>query len=175
MKDRVLYRFFDVDGGLLYVGKSVRAWDRFAAHRTGSAFYPEAAQVTLQRGFKSDRALAKAEVAAIRSERPRFNIQHKPGPTRKPTRLDAMVPNPCGCPHYCGPWVHVSAVCQGRDESDLAIVQRVDAGEPVAAIAADVGCRGDYIETTHERIRKQQAEGCHGCWECPGRAAEGGE
>jgi Nuclease subunit of the excinuclease complex len=73
--DLVLYRFFDADGALLYVGKSINVWRRLGAHRRGSEFYPEAASVTLQRGFGSESELAAAEAAAIRAERPRYNYE----------------------------------------------------------------------------------------------------
>jgi len=77
--DLVLYRFFDADGQLLYIGKSVNAWSRFTAHRYRSAFYPEATSVELQRGFSTDAELTAAETAAIRREKPRYNITHGNG------------------------------------------------------------------------------------------------
>jgi hypothetical protein len=75
-QDFVLYRFFDADGELLYIGKSVNVWSRFTSHRSGSAFYPEATKVTLQRGFKTEDRLSEAEISAIRAERPRYNKTH---------------------------------------------------------------------------------------------------
>lgn len=159
----VLYRFFAADGALLYVGKSVQAWARFGDHQRGSRFYREAAQVTLQRGFASEAELASAEVLAIRTEKPRFNNQHnaKPKPRRR-----SLVQNPCGGLHYCGEWYHASDVCRRRDAVDLAIADRVDAGESVESIAADLGWRPDLVRATRDRVRRQQAEGIHGCWEC---------
>jgi hypothetical protein len=152
MSDFVLYRFFDADGGLLYVGKSVRAWQRFAAHRSTSEFYPEAASVTLQRGFESNFALSAAEVAAIKVEKPRFNIAHSVNP--RPKR-----PGPCQEQHHCrkpiGSDYHVPEVCQGRDECERMVADRVDAGE-----LSDVASR-----ETHARVRSDLAAGVHGCWE----------
>lgn len=168
----VLYRFFDADGALLYVGKSTHAWDRFAEHRRGSAFYPDAAAVTLQRGFVSEAELAAAEVSAIRSENPRFNInlKVKPPRVRKSTRPPL---NPCGALHYCGDRQHGdSGVCADRDQVDLEMTDRLDGGESADEIAADLGCRPSYVRCTHARIRHDQAIGVHGCWECP--AAEFG-
>lgn len=74
--DRVLYRFFDEEGGLLYIGKTISAWKRFASHRRKSTFFPEAARVTLGRGFASDDELSRAEVTAIHAEKPRYNKIH---------------------------------------------------------------------------------------------------
>lgn len=65
----VLYRFFDGDGRLLYIGKSINVWSRFANHRRDGRFYPDAAQVTLTRGFSNEAELLEAEAAAIKSVR----------------------------------------------------------------------------------------------------------
>ncbi len=75
----VLYRFFDADGELLYIGRSVDVWRRLQDHCNGSRFYGEAASVTLQRGFACEKDLCAAEVEAIRIEKPRYNIAHNGG------------------------------------------------------------------------------------------------
>lgn len=80
--DLVLYRFFDADGGLLYVGKSMQVWQRMTEHRRRSAFYPEVAHVTFQRGFATADELGAAEAVAIRTECPRFNAIRMTGPRR---------------------------------------------------------------------------------------------
>jgi len=79
-RDLVLYRFFDDDDELLYIGKSIQVWSRFAAHKRTSEFYPEAAKVTLERGFASHDDLLYAEKVAIWIEHPRFNEVHKNPP-----------------------------------------------------------------------------------------------
>ncbi|NOR03677.1 hypothetical protein HGK72_26865 [Mycolicibacterium fortuitum] len=125
--DLVLYRFFDADGALLYIGKSIRAWDRLAEHRRGARFYPDAANITLQRGFCSEAALAKAEVAAIQAERPRFNDQHN---RRRPAstepwnlhvggRAYTQPPDMCdehNCLGVCEP--RAQAWCRNRDRAE---------------------------------------------------------
>lgn len=160
--DLVLYRFFDADGGLLYVGIAARFWTRFSAHRRTSEFFPEAATVTMQRGFASRDDLLAAEAAAIRAEKPQFNVVHnRPKPKPKPQRgwvesdnarwrriRDLEIRNPCGKPHYCGDSVHipsgVGGPCHERDLLDM--------------------------EKLVPRIRRDQAVGGHGCWECPAGA-----
>lgn len=84
--DLVLYRFFDKHDGLLYIGKSIQVWSRFVSHRNARVFYPEAAKVTLQRGFGSHDELLDAERAAILAEQPKYNKLHKnpPGWERDP-------------------------------------------------------------------------------------------
>lgn len=63
--DLVLYRFFDAEGGLLYIGKAVNVWRRLREHER-SRVHREAASVTFQRGFRDEDALLAAEAAAIR-------------------------------------------------------------------------------------------------------------
>lgn len=72
--DHVLYRFYDREGALLYVGitSSIRA--RFKWHAAKQLWWPEVADCRIQ--FYPDRTtLTMAERVAIRYERPRHNIQ----------------------------------------------------------------------------------------------------
>lgn len=72
-RDYVLYRWWAKDGRLLYVGKSVSLYKRISQHRRGSEFFAEAATMTLQR-LESAEQLSGAEMNAIRTEKPAFNI-----------------------------------------------------------------------------------------------------
>lgn len=82
-RECILYRWWDTDGTLLYVGKSVSLFSRIAAHRTSSAFFSSAAMMTLER-FPDEKALADAEVKAIRTEHPAYNVAHSiPGGSPK--------------------------------------------------------------------------------------------
>lgn len=72
----ILYRWWDAEGNLLYVGKSISLFARISAHRKSSAFFPEATQMTIER-FPDEVTLAVAEVNAIRDEHPLYNIVHK--------------------------------------------------------------------------------------------------
>lgn len=96
MKSPILYRWWDADGRLLYVGKSVSVFARIAAHRRDSAFFAEAATMTMER-FETARDLGMAEVSAIRNERPLYNIVHSLGVdadrARKITVLDGPIPS----------------------------------------------------------------------------------
>jgi hypothetical protein len=153
MSDLVLYRFFDAEGTLLYVGITLRTWDRMRDHRHQSPFFPQVASVTFQRGFATVGALRKAEARAIRKERPLFNVVHKakpkkpkskpgPKPNSVPWYPRDFGPNPCGQMHYCGAEDRHGSefsrcVCRGRDLKNLAYWQ-----EKYPAPA-------------------------HACWECP--------
>lgn len=80
----VLYRFYGDDGALLYIGKTIAVRERLSQHKTTAAFFELVRNVTLTRGFTSDAELCRAETAAIRAERPRFNVADNPAKRPKP-------------------------------------------------------------------------------------------
>jgi len=71
-----LYRYFDGAGDLLYVGISIDPDGRLKAHRDNhEPWIPMAARRTVE--WLASRPLAlKAEEAAIKAERPRYNEKH---------------------------------------------------------------------------------------------------
>jgi predicted GIY-YIG superfamily endonuclease len=73
-----LYRFRDEHGGLLYVGIAEDPDRRQAEHATRKAWWPEVFDHTVEWHPTRELALV-AEAAAIRTERPRYNIQHNKG------------------------------------------------------------------------------------------------
>lgn len=68
-----LYRCFDADDVLLYVGISIHPTKRLQQHHRDSAWWHQVAKVTFVHGQPRPAALA-AEAEAIRTEHPRFNI-----------------------------------------------------------------------------------------------------
>lgn len=70
-----LYRYFDESGGLLYVGVSLSPVYRMSRHRADSKWFEKARSVTLE-WFDCREDALTAEAAAIKSERPRFNVAH---------------------------------------------------------------------------------------------------
>lgn len=68
-----LYRFFDADGQLLYVGISARGAARWSEHAGDKPWWPKVAQTTTEH-FASRPEAAAAETEAIRTERPRHNV-----------------------------------------------------------------------------------------------------
>lgn len=73
-----LYRHFDVDGVLLYVGISLNALLRLAQHQAASAWFLEITRVEIEL-FADRSAALEAEKRAIRDERPKYNITHSMG------------------------------------------------------------------------------------------------
>lgn len=68
-----LYRLYDSEGNLLYVGISLTAADRLSQHRSQQSWWHKVASVTLEQ--HPDRAaVQEAERLAIQTEHPRYNI-----------------------------------------------------------------------------------------------------
>ncbi len=67
-----LYRHFDAQGVLLYVGVSLSAIARLCQHRTDAAWFHEIARVELQ-GYATREDSLLAERIAIQAERPLHN------------------------------------------------------------------------------------------------------
>lgn len=70
-----LYRFFDQDEELLYVGISVSPWSRWRQHRHDKPWWCDVATIGLESHPTREAALA-AEKVAIQSEHHRYNIVH---------------------------------------------------------------------------------------------------
>lgn len=71
-KPTTLYRFFDADGQLLYVGITDRRRARWHEHATTKTWWDTAAAATLVH-FDSREEAERAETEAIRTEAPRWN------------------------------------------------------------------------------------------------------
>lgn len=68
-----LYRFFDAEEILLYVGISSNPRRRWKEHAIGQPWYPQVRHQSLT-WYGSEAEARRAEVRAIRGERPRFNV-----------------------------------------------------------------------------------------------------
>jgi predicted GIY-YIG superfamily endonuclease len=75
-----LYRFFDADDQLLYVGISLNAAMRASQHRADKAWRPDVIRMEVERipGERSDAIAAEAD--AIRREQPLHNVTHNARP-----------------------------------------------------------------------------------------------
>jgi predicted GIY-YIG superfamily endonuclease len=69
-----LYRFFDTDGVLLYVGITNNPSRRFTQHGVSREWWHEVDTIRMER-FPDRKSVLAAEKAAIQSERPRYNIK----------------------------------------------------------------------------------------------------
>lgn len=74
-----LYRFYDGDDRLLYVGIAVEPFRRMAQHRHGKGWWSDVARVELER-FDTRAQAAEAERLAIANEQPLYNVVHNRPP-----------------------------------------------------------------------------------------------
>jgi excinuclease UvrABC nuclease subunit len=79
-----LYRHFDKDGQVLYVGISLSAIQRLAQHREVSFWFDDIAKITIER-FQSRQDALKAERDAIQAENPKHNVRLKRDTRELPT------------------------------------------------------------------------------------------
>lgn len=71
----ILYRFFDANSDLLYVGITMNLAERWRAHRTDKAWIQDVATITIKH-YSSREELMEAEQRAIKAEHPKWNKQH---------------------------------------------------------------------------------------------------
>jgi predicted GIY-YIG superfamily endonuclease len=73
--EHALYRFFDDQGALLYIGLTVNLPTRLRDHHHGKAWWQSVARMTVQR-YPTRAEVVEAERLAIIAERPIHNVQH---------------------------------------------------------------------------------------------------
>lgn len=74
----VLYRMFDADDNLLYVGITFNPQSRFTAHRRDKEWWRDIARISLSH-YECRVDLAEAERQAIRDEQPLYNLSLNAG------------------------------------------------------------------------------------------------
>lgn len=72
-----LYRAYNSEGILIYIGKTWNVGQRMASHAGGSEWWDEAINITIERSFDSYEDLTAAETLAIRKEQPKHNLKAK--------------------------------------------------------------------------------------------------
>lgn len=72
---QALYRFYDHDDDLLYVGITMDPPARFRSHRQTKDWWGDVACIRLEQ-FGSRTQALDAEKCAIKKEHPRYNVQH---------------------------------------------------------------------------------------------------
>lgn len=75
-----LYRHWDQEGKLLYVGVSLSPTYRLSQHKDASPWFGRIANITVE-WFETRLVALEAERLAIKAEAPEFNVVHKPKST----------------------------------------------------------------------------------------------
>jgi excisionase family DNA binding protein len=92
MSTHALYRFFDGDDALLYVGRTVAPSRRWLEHARAATWWDDVAKVTRE-NFPSADDLDDAERDAIHDERPLHNIRlNYPRPAAKSPTPEPELP-----------------------------------------------------------------------------------
>jgi len=89
-----LYRHWDVDGNLLYVGISLSAVHRLTQHKRDSHWHDQIANMTIE-WFETREEALEAERTAIQLERPIFNKMHKAANDNDPVEIITVVDGMC--------------------------------------------------------------------------------
>ena len=84
-----LYRHYDAQGALLYVGMSLNAVGRLANHKSVAPWFRKINRVTIEH-YASRKAALEAERLAILAEKPLYNVQFNAVVNPPPPR-DCMV------------------------------------------------------------------------------------
>lgn len=79
--EHFVYRLFDAEGSLLYVGCSVKPAARLMAHRSDQPWADDIDRQDVEGPFSRVEALRR-ESEVIRTEVPRYNVKDHPSPTR---------------------------------------------------------------------------------------------
>jgi hypothetical protein len=75
-----LYRYYDSDGNLLYLGISLNAAKRASEHRKDKHWWNEVATIKIEHLPTGDRALVlEIEADLIKAEKPKYNVVHNYG------------------------------------------------------------------------------------------------
>ena len=82
-----LYRAYDKEDKLLYVGFSVSMLNRVLRHKNSSSWFRDAAKITMEQ-FETKELVLAAERAAIKTEAPMHNIT---GSLKKGRMSDAQL------------------------------------------------------------------------------------
>jgi hypothetical protein len=75
-----LYRYYDSDGNLLYLGISLNAAKRASEHRKDKQWWNEVATIQIEHLPTGDRArVLEIEADLIKAEKPKYNVVHNHG------------------------------------------------------------------------------------------------
>jgi len=136
-----LYRYFDAQGLLLYVGITTAGTTRSAQHASDAEWWPSARSATLEHFATLDEVL-EAELVAIREELPLYNRRDHPALVR--VRRPAAPRPPSGKPVRTSAWIGQAKRLRGR-------------GMPMPEVAEKLGISAGTIahELREERRRSK--------------------
>lgn len=142
-----LYRFFDADGVLLYIGITERGAMRWEDHREEKHWWPAVTSCTLEH-FESRLEVEAAERSAIKTERPRFNTNHNRPGQRPRRRLTGEFPEE-------ELRANAKLRAEAMAERDRLIMEALAAGATKRRIGALAGMTGPGVLDVEKRMNGQ--------------------
>ena len=154
-----LYRAYDANGQLLYIGVA-RVWaNRWAHHAERSPFYPATVRLHIDTHPTRTAALT-AERDAIQSERPAFNIKHNG--TEHPRQTKQSNNNP---PDGCKTWTFQSTRQNFQQTIPLWLNYEID----LSACLCDADDDDDPVEYFAKYLKYKKRIGVQPvCWSVQG-------
>lgn len=143
--DYLLYRVFDHEGALLYVGQTLAPVHRFATHQRQKNWWRDVATIALQH-FQDLDAVSEAEREAIRGENPVHNILHSRRSSPPAGQTDLTVVDDGQCSPLIHPRleptirVRLDAYCQRERRSITNAVNKL-LDDALTAVEADTEAR----------------------------------
>lgn len=120
-----LYRLYNADGGLLYVGIAGNPGRRFEQHRQDKPWWGSVANIRLEH-FPTRDAASEAELKAIRTERPAYNIVGRSQAAASPKATNWRTYNKRGSSTAAPRWFCHDAWGHERSTAELTLVWEVD-------------------------------------------------
>lgn len=160
-RPHILYRFYDSDDTLLYVGITSDPFARFRSHARDKTWYHCVVRSTMEH-FKTRGGLVLAEMKAIQTEKPRYNRAHAvisvPDDigVKKQSRLTVLAdanrfPSPDAVAHIPRRWV-------GREDQLSELEDHLQSGQVVQSLIPCFECRWSNIY--------RQLDGDYKCYWC---------
>lgn len=141
MSAAVVYRMYDADLHLLYVGCSTNLMQRVSGHRSTVPWWPDVDTITVEHFADRSSALA-AETVAIRDERPLHNVRGLA------TQSATAKPQPAAL--YLNQSIYEALGGRGTPTSPMTRPE-------LEAIAAELGCRPEALSPCLSGFTKRAA------------------
>jgi predicted GIY-YIG superfamily endonuclease len=176
VKSEQLYRLFDADGTLLYIGISYSAIARFAQHKADKPWIGDVCRIEIETHDVSRAEILEIERQAIISERPLHNVVHSGAktPADVPDGVaEFFAAELCIGPHLHEVAVAMDALINAHQKLGYAISQK-DFNHMMAAVAGSLRL-GDRCPQCSELnypvgVERDSARWvtaryiCNGCW-----------
>lgn len=176
VKPQQLYRLFDADGALLYIGISYSAISRYAQHRASQPWIGDVCRIEIETHDVSRAEILDIERRAIIEERPAHNVVHSNAKTPADVAegvADFFAAELAIGPHFHRVAVEMDALIAAHEKLGFAISQR-DFNHMMAAVAGSLRLADRCPQCSHlnypigvKRDSQRWVTAryiCYGCW-----------